>query len=441
MKRRRLSLTWIIIAIAITAQINLEVFKESTNGFDLALDVIVFSIILYLQRGTSVMRMSAVAAAVSPLSRMLVLWSANGDPAGSAAQALPDGVFFIVFGAVYLLVIKYIFNGEHDLGSFVFAAYFGDMTGNAAELILRYLIHQPVHITYEIAGLMAFAAQIRTVSAVAVLGLLEWYTASVLSEEQRREYSRLVSNAAVIQDEIHLMEKNMDEVESIMKKGYDLYHALDADNYPSEIVNDALELARITHELKGDYRNVITVLSGLYDSDILTHRLTIRELVELEVRNAEALTESRGYSIGITADVDTDAVAPEQYRLMSVIRNLLTNSIEALAGAGSTETACESGPAGGEIRLTARTERSQAGAEECVIDISDNGPGIPEGRRDRIFAEGYSTKFDSRTGYIQRGLGLPIVKRYVEEDLGGSIELVHDQQRGTHFRIRFPVKA
>jgi len=67
------------------------------------------------------------------------------------------------------------------------------------------------------------------------------------------------------------------------------------------------------------------------------------------------------------------------------------------------------------------------GKDSCVIDVMDNGPGIPDEFRDRIFDVGFTLKPNGT------GLGLSIAKEAIGRS-GGSIGLI-DSERGAHFRI------
>jgi signal transduction histidine kinase len=78
------------------------------------------------------------------------------------------------------------------------------------------------------------------------------------------------------------------------------------------------------------------------------------------------------------------------------------------------------------------TIRTRAGAGgEAVLEVSDNGPGIPSEAQERIF----DVFFSRRGGGT--GLGLPIAKQIIERH-GGTIELHSVEGRGTTFRIRLP---
>lgn len=69
--------------------------------------------------------------------------------------------------------------------------------------------------------------------------------------------------------------------------------------------------------------------------------------------------------------------------------------------------------------------------EGAVLEVIDEGPGIPEDVRLRIFDPFFTTK---ATG---TGLGLPLTKQIVEAH-GGSISCEAAEPRGTRFRLAFP---
>lgn len=69
---------------------------------------------------------------------------------------------------------------------------------------------------------------------------------------------------------------------------------------------------------------------------------------------------------------------------------------------------------------------------ECVIQIADNGVGIPDEIKNKIFESGYSRKGG--------GLGLFLVKRIVEM-FGGKITVRDNVPKGALFEIRLPLKS
>lgn len=113
------------------------------------------------------------------------------------------------------------------------------------------------------------------------------------------------------------------------------------------------------------------------------------------------------------------AVSGNRTLLEWALENLVKNSIDALEGRGGGIT----------LRVAPGEEPATA-----VIDVADDGPGVPRALRKRIFETGVSTK---PQGW---GVGLSLARRIVEEYHGGSLELIGgEDDRGARFRITLPV--
>jgi two-component system nitrogen regulation sensor histidine kinase NtrY len=144
------------------------------------------------------------------------------------------------------------------------------------------------------------------------------------------------------------------------------------------------------------------------------------------VRQAVFLMRVGNSEIDIDSDIAEDPM-PARFdrRLMSqALTNLIKNATEAIAAVPPAELGK------GSIRVFAAREGG-----DIVIDVVDNGIGLPNENRSRLL-EPYVTTREKGTG-----LGLAIVGRIVE-DHGGSIEL-HDASgkipglRGAWVRVRF----
>ena len=71
-------------------------------------------------------------------------------------------------------------------------------------------------------------------------------------------------------------------------------------------------------------------------------------------------------------------------------------------------------------------------AEQVTIDIKDNGTGIPEEIRQKVFVPNFSTK------YTGSGIGLAVAKRGIE-NAGGKIWFETENGKGTTFKITLPL--
>jgi two-component system, NtrC family, sensor kinase len=85
-------------------------------------------------------------------------------------------------------------------------------------------------------------------------------------------------------------------------------------------------------------------------------------------------------------------------------------------------------------KLTVRTGRNSNHADEVVVEIEDNGVGIPRADQSKIFEPFYTTKPPGRG----TGLGLSICYGIVEEHRG-RIEVESQPGRGSIFRVFLPV--
>ena len=110
--------------------------------------------------------------------------------------------------------------------------------------------------------------------------------------------------------------------------------------------------------------------------------------------------------------IEADADAAQLFR---ILLNVLRNASEALAETGGTVT------------VTAARDGTAT-----QIDIADNGTGIPEKIRERLFQP-----FAGTTRVGGSGLGLAIARDLARAH-GGDVTLVKSDERGTQFRVTIP---
>jgi signal transduction histidine kinase len=87
----------------------------------------------------------------------------------------------------------------------------------------------------------------------------------------------------------------------------------------------------------------------------------------------------------------------------------------------------------GEVRLSLEVRD-----EMFCIDVADTGPGIPESERELIWLEFQRGSAASNPTYPGQGLGLCMVRQFVET-LGGSIVMSSNIGRGAHFHVTIPL--
>jgi two-component system sensor histidine kinase GlrK len=144
-----------------------------------------------------------------------------------------------------------------------------------------------------------------------------------------------------------------------------------------------------------------TDLMALLEDQVDTQRLQWQ---------AQALTV-RAEGVPVTMPLDREKIA-------SAVGNLLSNAIRF-------------SPHGGHIRLMLIDLPGRA-----CIDIVDQGPGVAEADRDRIFEPFYRGERQPKGAVRGTGIGLSIVHEYILAH-GGRITLL-PQRQGAHFRIELP---
>ncbi len=79
------------------------------------------------------------------------------------------------------------------------------------------------------------------------------------------------------------------------------------------------------------------------------------------------------------------------------------------------------------------------GAPETVVEVRDNGVGVPEDARAQLFARGFRAHVESVTGVEGTGLGLSIVRDAVEA-LGGRVWAAFPPEGGASFAFALPAR-
>jgi signal transduction histidine kinase len=128
---------------------------------------------------------------------------------------------------------------------------------------------------------------------------------------------------------------------------------------------------------------------------------------------------NNGIRLDIRVATDIGNFTADERRVRQILYNLLSNAI------GFS-------PANGTVRLTA--ERTSAAV---IFSVTDQGPGIPADKKDRIFKSFESDPLGSR--HRGAGLGLSIVRSFVELH-GGTVNVDSAVGRGTTVICTFPLE-
>lgn len=152
------------------------------------------------------------------------------------------------------------------------------------------------------------------------------------------------------------------------------------------------------------------------------HPEPLRELVDRVCQDLEGRAEERGVSLVI--EIDEELEPPmDADRMQQVFFNLIENAIKY----GSEK---------GQVKISAQLENENS----VLIQVEDDGPGIPEESIERVFERFYRVDRARSRELGGTGLGLAIVKHIVQSH-GGATWLESEPGNGCRFKIRLPMTA
>jgi signal transduction histidine kinase len=190
-------------------------------------------------------------------------------------------------------------------------------------------------------------------------------------------------------------------------------------------------LADIISEAKLANAIVVEMLEFVRPVRLQVERTDVAEILHQAVTLAESKATRGDTSVHLSVEPALPMIDGDHNQLCQVFTNLLTNAFEALEGRGRIEIRA----------IVDSVEQDPAFAADphapipvLVVEVSDNGPGVPGDLSDRIFDPFFTTKPQGS------GLGLPIVRKIVDAH-DGRIDLTSTVGKGTRFRVTLPVSS
>ena len=163
-------------------------------------------------------------------------------------------------------------------------------------------------------------------------------------------------------------------------------------------------------------RRITGGLLGLARSGPVRRELVdVEDLVAGTVASLQPQKLFRGVSVRTAVAQPLPPIQGDSDTIRQVLVNLMLNAAQAMVGEGA-------------LTLTLGLEKQQV-----VLRVEDNGPGIPEDLRGRIFDPFFSTKGTGQG----TGLGLSVCRKLME-DHGGEISVEESPAGGACFRLAFP---
>jgi signal transduction histidine kinase len=147
-------------------------------------------------------------------------------------------------------------------------------------------------------------------------------------------------------------------------------------------------------------------------------RVTARSVLDEIVREWRMHGYDRRVELGVTIDPPSLTLDADPGRIHQVLANLVANAVR-------------HSPEGGCVTLTAR-----GNGGSVVLEVADEGPGIPPGEAERVFERFYRSD-QARSSDGGSGLGLAIA-RWIVDLHGGAIRVEPGAPSGCRFVVELP---
>jgi two-component system, NtrC family, sensor histidine kinase GlrK len=143
----------------------------------------------------------------------------------------------------------------------------------------------------------------------------------------------------------------------------------------------------------------------------------LRPVVKQVLENQQLTLLSQ--RVRLDVQVEDVTLVADRGKIRLILENLVSNAVKY-------------SPKGGTIHIKAATATGS-----IIIDVADNGPGIPKEDRDHVFEAFYTGRAAKSTAVKGTGIGLSVVLEFVAAH-GGTVQIMDGEYPGAHFRIRMP---
>jgi signal transduction histidine kinase len=234
-------------------------------------------------------------------------------------------------------------------------------------------------------------------------------------EERERLRDRLAAvgeMAAAIAHEVKNPLAGIEVMAGLLRRK--ISDAPDAQAVLTDIINEAKMANAIVQE----------VLEFVRPIRLQVEHTAVADAVQAAVQLADTKARRGGIQVEVNVPQGLPLIHGDQHQLTQLFTNLLMNAYEAMNGAGRVTFAAR----------PIHVDDGLDGREAVIVELADEGPGMPQDVADRVFNPFFTTKPQGS------GLGLAIVRKIVDAH-DGSIDLETAPGRGTVIRVTLPVSG
>jgi signal transduction histidine kinase len=177
-----------------------------------------------------------------------------------------------------------------------------------------------------------------------------------------------------------------------------------------------------THRMSRIVESLLTISRlDAGEANLDRARLDLGDLTNSTAHEMNVLAQEKALSLRSSA-VGTVYIEGDRTRLQQVVANLIDNAIKYTQEGGTVEV------------------KVQREAGKAILEVSDNGVGIPTTAIPHVFERFYRVDKARSRASGGAGLGLSIVKAICTAH-GGEISVCSEEGRGSRFRVELPLVA
>ncbi len=434
---------WIkVLAIAfITAISGIVEINPLGTDFRFAVASIILMFALFIFREVPLLPIGIFTAVFIFLIRVFFQHTiGEGDLLFIAWNQFPGALYYflLVLFLYVLKVRKRNLNPVYVGGITIFA----DVAANLIELVMRdgILAVSPRAIIF-----LLGVSTVRVVWVVSIVSYIHVNQAREKQKEERTRLDELLIMASGLYTEAFFLKKAVSDMEEVMADCYMIYRKLleeeswddststkagieggdsSLDISRKDLAPLSLQVAKKVHDIKKDSQRTLGGLEKFTKGHEYQGIITLRDVIYLVIRSNINLIRSLGKDIKIEEKIWVHLYTHQVYIIISILNNLVANSLEALKEKGTVEVG------------------AKWQDKDICIWVADSGPGINASNMEIIFDPGYTSKFN-KNGTPSTGIGLIHVKGFVES-LRGKLEVCSGEGTplgGAEFKIIIPVQS
>ncbi|MBN2260445.1 MAG: sensor histidine kinase [Clostridiales bacterium] len=404
-----------LFGILIISISSLLYFDILISDFRITFAIVSMGVFLYLFRKADPIFVGIIIGMTTFAIRMLLYFIEFGKLTGVGYGFIPEIFFYIAYGVFFKYIVYKKKINQLDLIFVV--ALFSDFFSNVFEITLRIaFFHQ--EFSKSIFPVLFLVALIRTVILILILKGIKIYKLLLLKEEHELRYQRLIHMTLLLKDEMYWFEKNKIKIEKSMSEAYKLFELL-KDSNNRMLADQSLRVASDIHEIKKEYELVLRGFKDITEEKYEIQKMKFSDMIKILQTTMDYSINQKNLDVSINYFSSEDFSTKKHFELMSILRNLISNSLDAL-------------PENRKGKIFVKHYKRN---EYHHFIVEDTGKGIPGKFINEIFNAGYSTKIDYSTGEINRGLGLSLAKDIIENKFEGNIRVESHVDNGTKFSI------